>query len=64
VDAFAAAIRQDDAGAYVGFIGDEGEERISAAYPGATRERLARVKARFDPENLFRLNQNIRPSAA
>jgi hypothetical protein len=63
VDTFAAAIRQNDAGAYVGFIGDEGEERIGAAYPGPTRERLARVKARFDPENLFRLNQNIRPSA-
>ena len=38
---------------------DEGEERIRAAYPGSTWDRLAAVKARYDPTNLFRLNQNI-----
>ena len=40
---------------------DEGEERIRAAYPGDTWDRLAAVKARYDPTNLFRLNQNIPP---
>lgn len=50
-------------GAYVNFLADEGEERIRAAYPGATWERLAKVKAKYDPQNLFRLNQNIPPAA-
>ena len=59
-DDFAAALRQGDA-AYVNFIGDEGAERIQAAYPGATFDRLAEIKARFDPDNLFRSNHNIRP---
>ena len=58
----AAALRQTDTGAYVNFVGDEGEERIRAAYPGATWERLAAVKRRYDPDNLFRLNQNISPA--
>jgi len=54
--------RRSDAGAYVGFLADEGEERVRAAYPGATWDRLAAVKARYDPTNLFRLNQNIPPA--
>ena len=58
----AAALRQTDTGAYVNFVGDEGEERIRAAYPGATWERLAALKRRYDPDNLFRLNQNISPA--
>jgi FAD/FMN-containing dehydrogenase len=61
VTEFAAAVRQGDDGAYVGFLGEEGEERIRAAYPGSTWERLAEIKGRYDPTNLFRLNQNIRP---
>jgi len=52
----------DDAG-YAGFLGDEGEARVRAAYPGATWERLAAIKAEYDPENLFRLNQNVPPAA-
>ena len=52
-----------DAGAYVGFLRDEGEARVRAAYPGATWERLAAIKADYDPDNLFRLNQNIPPAA-
>ena len=60
---FAAALRQGDDGAYVGFLGDEGEARVRDAYPGPTWERLAEIKGRYDPTNLFRLNQNIRPSA-
>jgi FAD/FMN-containing dehydrogenase len=59
---FAAALRQDDGGAYVGFLGDEGEGRIRDAYPGSTWERLAAIKGRYDPTNLFRLNQNIPPA--
>ncbi len=62
VRAFAAALRQGDAGAYVNFLGDEGHVRVSAAYPGKTWERLAAIKARYDPTNLLRLNQNIPPS--
>lgn len=59
VDEFSAALRQDDDGAYVGFLGDEGPERVRAAYPGETWDRLTRVKAEYDPENMFRSNQNI-----
>ena len=62
VDALAAALCQGDEGAYVGFIADEGEARVHQAYPGSTWDRLAAVKARYDPTNLFRLNQNIRPA--
>jgi hypothetical protein len=59
---FAAALRQGEGGAYVGFLGDEGEARIRDAYPGSTFERLAAIKGRYDPTNLFRLNQNIPPA--
>ena len=61
---FAAALRQTDAGAYVNFLGDEGEARVRAAYPGPTWDRLAAIKATYDPDNLFRLNQNIPPAPA
>ena len=61
---FAEAIKQSDEGAYVNFLGNEGETRIRAAYPGSTWDRLAEVKARYDPTNLFRLNQNIAPATA
>jgi berberine-like enzyme len=60
---FAAALRQGESGAYVGFLGDEGEGRIREAYPGWTWERLAAIKGRYDPTNLFRLNQNIPPAS-
>jgi FAD/FMN-containing dehydrogenase len=58
----AAALRQEDTGAYVGFLGDEGPERVRAAYPGPTWDRLAEVKRRYDPANLFRRNQNVPPA--
>ena len=57
----AAALDQGESGAYVNFLRDEGEERIHAAYPGRTWDRLAAIKKRYDPTNLFRLNQNIPP---
>jgi hypothetical protein len=47
------------AAAYVGFLGDDGEEGVHRAYPPATLERLARVKRQYDPDNLFRLNLNV-----
>ena len=62
VEAFAAALHQGDDGAYVNFLGDEGEARIRSAYPGPTWDRLRQIKARYDPTNLFRLNQNIPPA--
>jgi hypothetical protein len=61
VTGLAVALRQDDDGAFVNFLGDEGEERIRAAYPGETWDRLVAVKRRYDPTNVFRLNQNIPP---
>jgi FAD/FMN-containing dehydrogenase len=61
VTSLADSLRQDDHGAYVNFLGDEGEERIRAAFPGETWDRLVAAKRRYDPTNLFRLNQNIPP---
>jgi hypothetical protein len=48
-------------GAYVNFMMDEGEDRVKATY-GANYKRLAEIKAKYDPTNLFRVNQNIKPS--
>ena len=62
VDEFAAALHQGDSRAYVNFLGDEGPDRVHEAYPGSTWDRLAEVKRRYDPGNLFRLNQNIPPA--
>jgi len=62
-DGFAAALRQGDPGVYVNFLGDEGPERVREAYPEPTWDRLAEIKRRYDPDNLFRLNQNIPPAA-
>jgi FAD/FMN-containing dehydrogenase len=58
----AAELSQGDPAGYVGFLGDEGEERVRAAYPGTTWDRLAAVKAQYDPDNVFRLNQNVPPA--
>jgi FAD/FMN-containing dehydrogenase len=46
---------------YVNFIPDDEGERLGSAY-GGNLERLARIKARYDPENRFRLNHNIEPA--
>ena len=53
-----------DAAAYVNFTGEAAEDRVRASYPKDTYERLVAVKDRYDPTNLFRLNQNIRPSTS
>jgi len=62
VSDFAAALHQGDDGAYVGFLGEEGETRLRHAYPGPTWDRLVEIKRRYDPANLFRLNHNIPPA--
>jgi FAD/FMN-containing dehydrogenase len=49
-------------GAYVNFLMEEGDERIRATY-GDNYERLVAIKRTYDPTNLFRLNQNVRPTA-
>ena len=49
-------------GAYVNFLMDEGEERVKATY-GKNYDRLVKIKSRYDPQNLFCINQNIKPVA-
>jgi FAD/FMN-containing dehydrogenase len=48
-------------GVHVSFLGDEGDARVHEAYPADTYKRLATIKRRYDPTNLFRVNQNIAP---
>jgi hypothetical protein len=50
-------------GAYVNFMMEEGEDRIKATY-GDNYEKLAAIKAKYDPANMFRVNQNIKPKAS
>jgi FAD/FMN-containing dehydrogenase len=47
---------------YLNFIGDEGQDRVVAGFGRGNYERLAKVKAKYDPSNLFRSNHNIRPA--
>jgi hypothetical protein len=53
-----------DAASYVNFTGEASDERVRASYPPATYARLSAVKGRYDPTNLFQLNQNIPPAVA
>jgi FAD/FMN-containing dehydrogenase len=61
VDAL-AALQPGNGGAYVNFLAKEGHDGLRAAYPAATWDRLRQVKRTYDPENIFRLNQNIPPA--
>jgi FAD/FMN-containing dehydrogenase len=61
VNEFAKAIQQSDKGAYVNFLGDVDEAQVRTAYPDSTWERLRKIKAQYDPTNLFHMNQNIKP---
>jgi FAD/FMN-containing dehydrogenase len=62
VDDLASSLGKDGGGGYVGFLGEEDEETLRAAYPQGTWERLRGLKRRYDPGNLFRLNHNIPPA--
>jgi FAD/FMN-containing dehydrogenase len=61
---FWSALSPYHAGVYVNFLMDEGEERVRQAYGPAKYDRLRELKRRYDPDNLFRLNQNIPPPTA
>ena len=62
VDYFEALHPYSAGGAYVNMMMDEGQDRVRASYR-ENYDRLARIKAQYDPENLFRVNQNIQPAA-
>ena len=62
VNEVAGRLDQGVPGAYVNFLNNEGPDRVRAAYPGSTGTRLRAIKARYDPDNLFRCNENIAPS--
>ncbi len=62
VDRLADALGKDGAGGYVGFMGEEDEATLRAAYPNGNWDRLRELKGRYDPDNLFRLNHNIPPA--
>ena len=64
VDNFAGALYQGDFGTYGNFVHEQSDARVRAIYPEPTWQRLAKIKACYDPANLFRLNQNIPPAEA
>ncbi len=60
-----AALRPyTNGGVYLNFVGDEGADRVRAAFGDENLARLAAVKDRYDPHNVFRLNHNVRPVRA
>ncbi len=60
-DFWSALEPHQTSGVYVNFLMSEGEERVREAYGPQKYERLKALKRRYDPDNLFRLNQNIPP---
>jgi FAD/FMN-containing dehydrogenase len=59
---FDTKIRKDASGVYVNFLSEEGEDRVKEAYTPAAWKRLVDVKKKWDPNNFFHMNQNIRPA--
>ena len=60
---FHEATKPFSQGVYVNFLSEEGEERVKDAYTQSTWERLVQLKNKYDPNNMFSLNQNIKPSS-
>jgi FAD/FMN-containing dehydrogenase len=58
----AAALGPYASGVYVNALSDEGDDGVRRAYPTAKLARLTALKDTYDPDNVFHLNQNIRPS--
>ena len=59
---FWKTLQPNDDSAYVGFLADDGQARIRAAYPGSTWDRMTTIKSTYDPTNVFRLNHNVPPT--
>ena len=62
-DFFSALHPHSAGGAYVNFLDDEGEDRIAASYRD-NYAMLAQMKRKYDPTNLFHMNQNIKPAGS
>ena len=60
--AYGAAVEPFASGVYVNALGDEGQDGVRRAYPAGKLARLVELKRRYDPDNAFHLNQNIRPA--
>lgn len=58
---FWTAVQPFSTGVYVNFLGEEGDDRVKAAYGAQKYGRLVDLKRKYDPENFFRFNQNIKP---
>ncbi|SPL99793.1 FAD linked oxidase-like protein [[Actinomadura] parvosata subsp. kistnae] len=61
LDALWARLAPHVGGAYANFLATAGEDDVAAVYPAATHRRLAAIKRRYDPRNLFAGNHNVRP---
>lgn len=59
---FWSALEPWNKGVYVNFLGDEGPQRVRQSYGPEKYDRLQAVKRKYDPDNFFRINQNVSPS--